>query len=33
MPDIKLREVAENTIKTVDKAAMAGERMKDAYIR
>ena len=33
MPDIKLREVAENTIKTVDKAAIAGERMKDAYIR
>ena len=33
MPDIKLREVAEGTIKTVDKAAMAGERMKDAYIR
>lgn len=33
MPDIKTRDVVKGTIKTVDKTAVAGERMKDAYIR
>ena len=33
MPDIKTRDVVKGTIKTVDKTAVAGERMKDAYVR
>lgn len=33
MPDIKTRDTLKGTIKTIDKAAVAGERMKDAYIR
>lgn len=33
MPEIKTREVVKGTIKTLDKAAIAGERMKDAYVR
>ena len=33
MPDIKTRDVIKGTIKTVDKTAVAGERMKDAYVR
>lgn len=33
MPDIKTRDVIKGTIKAVDKTAVAGERMKDAYIR
>ena len=30
MPDIKTRDTVKGTIKTLDKAAVAGERMKDA---
>ncbi len=33
MPDIKTRDVVAGTIKTVDRSAMAGQRMKDAYIQ
>ena len=33
MPDIKTRDVVKGTVKTLDRAAVAGERMKDAYIR
>lgn len=33
MPEIKTREVVKGTIKTLDKAAIAGEHMKDAYVR
>lgn len=33
MPDIKTREVVKGTVKTIDKSAVAAERMKDAYIR
>lgn len=33
MPEIKAREVAKGTIKTLDKAAIAGEQMKDTYVR
>ena len=33
MPDIKTRDVVAGTIKTVDRTAMAGQRMKDAYIQ
>lgn len=33
MPDIKTRDTVKGTIKAIDKAAVAGERMKDAYIR
>ena len=33
MADIKTRDVVKGTIKTIDKAAVAGERMKDAYVR
>ena len=33
MPDIKTRDVVKGTIKTGDKAAVSGERMKDAYVR
>lgn len=32
MADIKTRDLAKDTIKTIDKAAVAGERMKRAYI-
>ena len=31
--DIKTKEVLQGTIKTVDRTAMAGQRMKDAYIQ
>ena len=31
--DIKTRDVVAGTIKTVDRTAMAGQRMKDAYIQ
>lgn len=31
--DIKTKDVLEGTIKTVDRTAMAGQRMKDAYIQ
>lgn len=33
MPEIKTRDVVKGTIKTLDKAAVAGERMKQAYVR
>lgn len=33
MPEIKTRDVVKGTVKTLDKAAVAGERMKQAYIR
>lgn len=33
MPDIKAKDVAKGTIKAIDKAATAAERMKNAYIR
>ena len=33
MADIKTRDVVKGTIKTIDKASVAGERMKDAYVR
>ena len=33
MRDIKTRDVVAGTIKTVDRTAMAGQRMKDAYIQ
>ena len=33
MPDIKTRDMVKGTVKTLDRAAIAGERMKDAYIR
>lgn len=33
MPNIKTRSVADKTIKAIDKAAVASERMKEAYIR
>ena len=32
MADIKTRDAVKGTIKTIDKAAVAGERMKQAYI-
>lgn len=33
MPEIKTRDVVKGTVKTLDKAAVAGERMKQAYVR
>ena len=33
MPDIKTREVVKGSIKTQDRSALAGQRMKQAYIR
>ena len=33
MPDIKTRDVVAGTIKTVDRSALAGQRMKAAYIQ
>lgn len=33
MPDIKVKDLAKGTIKAIDKAATAAERMKNAYIR
>ncbi len=32
MADIKTRDIVKGTIKTIDKAAVAGERMKQAYV-
>ena len=32
MPDIKTKDVVLGTIKTVDRSALAGQRMKEAYI-
>lgn len=33
MPDIKTRDVVAGTIKAVDRTAMAGQRMKNAYVQ
>lgn len=33
MPEIKTRDVVKGTVRTLDKSAIAAERMKDAYIR
>jgi hypothetical protein len=33
MPDIKLRTAAEKTVKTIDKSAIAAQRMKSAYVQ
>lgn len=33
MPEIKTRDVIKGTVKTLDRAAVAGERMKQAYVR
>ena len=33
MPEIKTRDVVKGTVKTIDKSAVAAERMKSAYIR
>ena len=33
MPDIKTKDVVLGTIKTVDRSALAGQRMKDAYVQ
>lgn len=33
MPEIKTKDVLQGTIKTVDRTAMAGKRMKDAYVQ
>lgn len=33
MPDIKTRDVVLGTIKAVDRSALAGQRMKDAYVQ
>lgn len=33
MPDIKTRDAVKGTIKTLDRSAVLGERMKEAYVR
>lgn len=33
MPDIKTQAVAEKTVKTIDKSAIAAQRMKSAYVQ
>ena len=33
MPEIKTRDVVKGTIKTLDRSAVLGERMKEAYVR
>ena len=33
MPDIKTRDVVSGTIKTIDRSAIAGQRVKDAYVQ
>lgn len=33
MPDIKTRDIAKGTIKTIDKSAVVAERMKSAFIQ
>ncbi len=33
MPEIKTRDVVKGTVKTLDKSAIAAERMKSAYVR
>lgn len=33
MPDIKTRDVVKGTIRTLDRSAVLGERMKEAYVR
>lgn len=32
MPDIKTRDIAKGTIKTIDKSAVAAERMKSTFM-
>ena len=33
MPDIKTRDAVKETVKVIDKSAVAAERMKNVYIR
>ena len=33
MPEIKTRDAVKGTIKTLDKAVIAGDRMKQVYVR
>ena len=33
MPEIKTRDVVSGTIKTIDRSAITGQRMKDAYVQ
>ena len=33
MPEIKTRDAVKGTIKTLDKAAIAGDRMKQVFVR
>ena len=33
MPDIKTRATAEKSVKTIDKSAIAAQRMKSAYVQ
>ena len=33
MADIKTKDAVKGTIKTIDKAAIAGQRMKQAYVQ
>ena len=33
MPDIKMRATAEKSVKTIDKSAIAAQRMKSAYVQ
>ena len=33
MPDIKTRAVAEKAVKTIDKSAIAAQRLKNAYVQ
>ena len=33
MPEIKTRDVVSSTIKTIDRSAIAVQRMKDAYVQ
>ncbi len=33
MPEIKTRDVVSGTIKTIDRSAIAGQRMKEAYVQ
>lgn len=33
MPEIKTRDIVKGTVKTIDKSAVAAERMKSAYVR
>ena len=33
MPDIKTRNIVKGTVKTIDKSAIAAQRMKNTFIR